>query len=53
MVMDLTSSVRSKSTFGADTSLFGYSNLSSGPNSAQICIGGRFQLGMWAGMILV
>ena len=52
MAMGMTPSVRSKNTFGTDTLLFG-SNLSLGSTSAQTCIGGRFQLGMWAGMILV
>ena len=36
----------------ADTSLFG-SSLSLSSNSALNCVGGRFQLGLWAGMILV
>ena len=52
MAIGMTSSVKSKSTFGADTSLFG-SISSLGSNSAQTCIGGPFQLGRWAGMILV
>ena len=51
MAIGMTFSVKSKSAFGADTSLFG-SNLSLGWNTAQTFIGGRFHLGMWAGMIL-
>ena len=52
MAIGTTSTVKSRNIFGADVALIG-SNLSLGSKSAQTCIGGRFQLGLWAVVIAV
>ena len=52
MAIRMTSLVKSKSRFGADTSIFG-SILSLGSNREHTCIGGHFRVGMWARMILL